>query len=187
FSIDMAQWKRLDDHLPPVQRARTANMTLDSGAVINIAWAPQENHLLQFRHGAREFSRQFRVGAQQPPVLEVSSDQSHVAAVTGMGVITVFAVKGDDLESQSVIDGQQEPVISMQFSSDGKRLHAMTGDYGYHVWAWEGDPDIVKTPAHQVTARSVIFDRDGSYALTTGYDHHVKLWDVNRHEQRLDV
>ena len=71
-----------------------------------------------------------------------------------------------------------DPVHSVAFSSDGRRVVSGSQDHTLKLWDVASGKLIRTFEGHEEGVSAVAFSRDGARLLSGGYDHTVKLWDA---------
>jgi WD40 repeat protein len=79
-----------------------------------------------------------------------------------------------------VIPGPASSIMSLAFSTDGRRL-AMGNNGGFvTVWDVAAGREIGKLDAHQIAVKAMAFSADGRKLATAGRDDAAKIWDLSR-------
>jgi serine/threonine protein kinase len=74
--------------------------------------------------------------------------------------------------------GHPDPVSSIAFSPDGRRLASGSFDYRIKLWNVASGEKIRTLSGHTNFVRSVAFSPDGRTLASASDDHSIKLWDV---------
>src|SRR5438067_6436746 len=77
-----------------------------------------------------------------------------------------------------VLEGHTDRVLSVAFSSDGKRALSGSQDRTVRLWNVGSGKELCRLEGHTLLVRSVCLSADGSLALSGSYDGTVRLWDV---------
>jgi WD40 repeat protein/predicted Ser/Thr protein kinase len=72
----------------------------------------------------------------------------------------------------------ENPVWSLNFSPDGKRLASAGWSGEVSVWIPDDDSPPRKISGHRLNVWSAVFSPDGATIATTGSDQTVRLWDA---------
>lgn len=98
-----------------------------------------------------------------------------------------------DVASRKVrqrLKGKAWAATSIAFSLDSQRLAAACMDGGLRIWNLargraERPDELLVTPYHNRSLRSVAFGRDGSTLISTGSEGSVRIWDLDSWDQLL--
>src|SRR5262245_43420027 len=77
-----------------------------------------------------------------------------------------------------VLEGHTDRVLSVAFSSDGRRALSGSQDRTVRLWSVASGKELCRLEGHSSLVRSVCLSADGSLALTGSYDGTLRLWDV---------
>src|SRR5947209_4304624 len=77
-----------------------------------------------------------------------------------------------------ILEGHSDRVLSVAFSSDGKRAVSGSQDRTVRLWNVGNGKELCRLEGHTSLVRSVCLSADGSQALSGSYDGTVRLWDV---------
>src|SRR5215831_17916417 len=77
-----------------------------------------------------------------------------------------------------VLEGHTDRVLSVAFSSDGKRAVSGSQDRTVRLWNVGNAKELCRLEGHSSLVRSVCLSADGSLVLSGSYDGTVRLWDV---------
>jgi WD40 repeat protein len=76
------------------------------------------------------------------------------------------------------MEGHTEPVNSVAFSQDGKRIVSGSDDKTIRIWDSEtGDVILGPLEGHTSWVNSVAFSQDGKHIVSGSYDQTVRVWD----------
>lgn len=91
---------------------------------------------------------------------------------------TTTAIKGELM----AFEEHHEPVWSVAFSPDGKRVLSgsgkKNGEYSIRLWEAESGKEIQKFLGHTDTVRTVAFSPDGARIVSGSWDKTIRLWDL---------
>ncbi len=77
-----------------------------------------------------------------------------------------------------MLQGHDNTVYSVAFSSDGKYLACGSWDNTVKLWSVESQKEVTTLQGHDNTVYSVAFSPDGKYLASGSADNTVKLWRV---------
>lgn len=76
--------------------------------------------------------------------------------------------------------GHEDPVLSVAFGGDGKRIVSGSSDNTVRVWDAEaGSEPLLTLRGHEREVRSVAFSGDGKRIVSGSEDRAVRVWDVS--------
>jgi len=100
-----------------------------------------------------------------------------LAAVASDSKIYLF-----DLEATKEIgrlEGHQDAVTALAFSSDGKRLVSGSDDRSVRLWDVAAGKEIRLFKGHENGVKCVAFSPDGNRLASGGADHTIRLWETD--------
>lgn len=134
-----------------------------------ILWSPITRKALEFK--IPELTRE--------PHLYSFSPDGHwllLAQISGGGSPNPVVVQLSDHKFVDVLGGIQGTVLSMCFSSDGKKLVTASEDGDVRIWSVP-DWKLLETLAgHQGPVRWAEFSPDGQWVVSGGEDQTVRIW-----------
>ncbi len=85
------------------------------------------------------------------------------------------------------LKGHSQPVTSVAFSSDGKRLASASFDNTVKVWDATNGQETLTLNGHTQMVFSVAFGPDGKRLASASFDQTVKLWDATSGQEALTL
>jgi WD40 repeat protein/serine/threonine protein kinase len=76
------------------------------------------------------------------------------------------------------LKGHTDSLLSVAFTSDGKRLATASADKTVKVWDAENGKELLTLEGHTDGVKSVAFSPDGKQLVTASPDKAVKVWDT---------
>ena len=75
--------------------------------------------------------------------------------------------------------GHSEPVSSVSFSPDGKRIVSGSWDKTVKVWDAQTGQETLTLKGHTSPVMSVSFNSDGKRIVSGSFDKTLKIWDIS--------
>jgi len=137
-----------------------------------ILWSPITRKALEFN--IPELTRE--------PHLYSFSPDGHwllLAQIAGGGSPNPIVVRLSEHKFVDVLPGNQETVLSMRFSSDGKKLVTASEDGKIRIWSVPGWKLLETLSGHQGPVRWAEFSPDGRWVASGGEDQTVRIWSAD--------
>lgn len=83
-------------------------------------------------------------------------------------------------ECMRILDGHSEPVWSVAWSLDGRRIASGSADRTIRIWDTDNGTCIRVLRGHSNTVRCIVWSSDSKSLTSASWDNTVRLWDVDR-------
>jgi len=97
-------------------------------------------------------------------------------AITSNGTGPVRIWDADARREVQVLDGAKDPVTTVAWSPDGKRLAAAGVDPNIRVWDVSTGQELLRLPGHQGRVMKVAWSPDGKRLGSVGLDGTIRVW-----------
>ena len=109
-------------------------------------------------------TRSLKLGSRLRAVA-MSPDGNDIAAAGDNGVICVWSLSAPENQPPISLKGHEQPVYSLKFSSDGKRLASGSDDRTVRLWLVEEGHQLVASEKMLYAVKCVDWSRDGQWLV----------------------
>ncbi|HXH49379.1 MAG TPA: hypothetical protein VNM47_08540 [Terriglobia bacterium] len=102
-----------------------------------------------------------------------------LAQIAGGGSPNPIVVRLSEQKFVDVLSGFQDTVLSMRFSTDGKRLVTASEDGEVRIWSVPDWKLLETLSGHKGPVRWAEFSPDGRWVVSGGEDQTVRIWSVD--------
>jgi len=110
----------------------------------------------------------------------INASDEDIPSIQAQSVLLKNSLTNPRLEQ--FLNGNNESVVSVSFSPDGKTLASGTYDKDIILWDVKTRQPIDKLIGHTSIIRSIAFSPDGSILASGSQDNTIILWDMKTHQ-----
>ncbi len=185
--------RRAEEQAQTAQRFRWLTAVL---SVLLLAAVAMASYALQQRQQARTaeiLSRSRELSAAAVSNLNVDPERSLLLALQAVKLADTYeAVDALHLAAQAsrvrqTFQMNDQAMIGVNFSKDGKRLAASSADGTVYIWDVSSGEVVQTLKGHLADVNMVVFDPDGSRLATASDDGTARVWDARTGEASLTL